>query len=578
MESPEGTQSSQQQQQELQQSEKPRRSSQRRSSGSSRAGGAKEAQILRPKSSSRKELPAGKDPPIYGTIHYWREQLALESEVRELQQKRVLIRVPTREEDLKDAYYHVPIHEDHQKFLRVAVSLAGTIEHFQYQALPFGVAVAPRVFTKIMVEDMEISVQELQSILNRIMSKRQSVRKIGKTFESVPKCSGKTIKRYKETGSHEDSPRKGRARVTSASEDKFIRVTSLRNRRLTAAQIREQVNATQGSSSRYISTTTVKRRLCAAGLHGKIAARKPVLRTGNKQKRLVWAKEHKEWTLDQWKSVLWSDESKFEIFGSNHRVFVRCRKGERMDSTWLVPTVKHGGGGVMVWGCFAGDTVGDLFKIEGILNQHGYHSILQQHTIPSGLRLVGPSFIFQQDNDPKHTSRLCKGYLTKKESDGVLRQMTWPPQSPDLNPVEMVWDKDLRTKGFSVESCRSMVNLMDKDGNGKLGMVEFNVLWNKIKNYLTVFRKFDMDKSGSMNAYEMRLAVEFAGFKLSNVLHELIITRYAEPDLAVDFDSFVCCLIRLETMFRFFQGMDTDKDGVINFTLFTVSYSLTIIP
>ncbi|RXN15934.1 piggyBac transposable element-derived 2-like protein [Labeo rohita] len=46
----------------------------------------------------------------------------------------------------------------------------------------------------------------------------------------------------------------------------------------------------------------------------------------------------------------------------------------------------------------------------------------------------------EKDNDPKHTSRLCKGYLTKKESDGVLRQMTWPPQSLDLNPIEMVWD------------------------------------------------------------------------------------------------------------------------------------------
>ena len=81
----------------------------------------------------------------------------------------------------------------------------------------------------------------------------------------------------------------------------------------------------------------------------------------------------------------------------------------------------------MVLGCFAGDTVCDLFSIQGTLNQHVYHRILQRYAVPSGLRLVGLSFVFQQDNDPKHTSRLCKGYLTNKESDGVLHQMTWPP-------------------------------------------------------------------------------------------------------------------------------------------------------
>ena len=58
--------------------------------------------------------------------------------------------------------------------------------------------------------------------------------------------------------------------------------------------------------------------------------------------------------------------------------------------------------GVMVWGCFAGDIVVDLFRIQGTLNQHGYRSIVQRYAIPSGLRLVGLSFVFQQDNDRKH--------------------------------------------------------------------------------------------------------------------------------------------------------------------------------
>ena len=81
--------------------------------------------------------------------------------------------------------------------------------------------------------------------------------------------------------------------------------------------------------------------------------------------------------------------SKFQIFGSNHCVFVRRRVGERMISACMVCNVKHGGEGVMVWGCFAGDTVCDLFRIPGTLNQHGYHSILHQYSITSGLRLVG---------------------------------------------------------------------------------------------------------------------------------------------------------------------------------------------
>ena len=66
-------------------------------------------------------------------------------------------------------------------------------------------------------------------------------------------------------------------------------------------------------------------------IHGRIATKKPLLNDSNK-KRLAWAKKHKQWTLDRWKYVLLSNESKFLIFGSNHRVFVRRRVGERMIS------------------------------------------------------------------------------------------------------------------------------------------------------------------------------------------------------------------------------------------------------
>uniref|UniRef100_A0AAZ3SPW2 Transposase Tc1-like domain-containing protein n=1 Tax=Oncorhynchus tshawytscha TaxID=74940 RepID=A0AAZ3SPW2_ONCTS len=167
--------------------------------------------------------------------------------------------------------------------------------------------------------------------------------------------------------------------------------------------------------NRHISTSTVQRRLCESGLYGRSAAKKVLLKDTNYKKRLAGAKKHKQYTLDLWKSV-----------------FVRVRVGE-LTISCVVPTMKHGGD-VMVWGCFAGDTVRDLFRIPGTLNQPGYHNILQQYAIPSGLHLLGLSFVFQQDND-KHTSRLCKGFLAKKEGDGVLHQMTWPPQSVDLNPI-----------------------------------------------------------------------------------------------------------------------------------------------
>uniref|UniRef100_A0A8C1CP50 calpain-2 n=1 Tax=Cyprinus carpio carpio TaxID=630221 RepID=A0A8C1CP50_CYPCA len=127
-------------------------------------------------------------------------------------------------------------------------------------------------------------------------------------------------------------------------------------------------------------------------------------------------------------------------------------------------------------------------------------------------------------------------------------------------------EPDLKTDGFSMESCRTMVNLLDKDGSARLGLVEFQILWNKVRKLLGIFREFDIDKSGTMSSYEMRLAVESAGFKLNNRLNQILVARYAENEV-IDFDNFVCCLIKLEAMFRSFQQLDRDGTGTAEMNL-----------
>jgi hypothetical protein len=71
----------------------------------------------------------------------------------------------------------------------------------------------------------------------------------------------------------------------------------------------------------------------------------------------------------------------------------------------MTPSVKDGGGNVMVWGCFGGGKVGDLYRVKGILKKKCYHPILQLYAIPCGRRFIGANFLLQQDNDPKHSSK-----------------------------------------------------------------------------------------------------------------------------------------------------------------------------
>ena len=119
---------------------------------------------------------------------------------------------------------------------------------------------------------------------------------------------------------------------------------------------------------------------------------------------------------------------------------MRRRVGERWKNECLRPSVKHGGGSVLVWGCISASGVGDTVQIDGIMNAEKYRHVLIHHAIPSGKGLSGNGFIFQHDDDPKHTANAVKSYLERKTADKILTVMDWPPQSPALNIIEAVWD------------------------------------------------------------------------------------------------------------------------------------------
>uniref|UniRef100_A0A8C1R8H5 Calpain-1 catalytic subunit n=1 Tax=Cyprinus carpio TaxID=7962 RepID=A0A8C1R8H5_CYPCA len=160
----------------------------------------------------------------------------------------------------------------------------------------------------------------------------------------------------------------------------------------------------------------------------------------------------------------------------------------------------------------------------------------------------------------------------QKEADFVLRVFSEKPQRLDESQIDAGFKSLFRQlAGADMEISTTELQTILNRIIGKL-----LIAWFLICICLQqIFRDHDVDKSGTMSSYEMRRALEAAGFKLNNHLFQLIILRYTEEDLSVDFDNFVTCLVRLETMFKTFTTLDTDADGFISLTFFQVSLQFT---
>nr|AAB02109.1 transposase [Anopheles albimanus] len=280
----------------------------------------------------------------------------------------------------------------------------------------------------------ELSVSKRQDIIRLHGAQGKSYTEIAMLTNINRNTVARVIQRYKYEGRVSNLPRKGRPSVCTDRMRRAIKRLVDAEPEISAQSVAIVLNERHGIA---ISCETVRRYIHKFGYKAYNRRKKPQISPINRKRRLEFAKKYVNHPPEFWKKVLFTDESKFNIFGWDGTIKVWRPPGEGLNPKYTAKTVKHNGGGVLVWGCMAANGVGNLQVIDGIMDQYVYINILKQNLGPSLEKLgMSQDYWFQQDNDPKHTafnSRLFLLYNTP-------HQLKSPPQSPDLNPIEHAWE------------------------------------------------------------------------------------------------------------------------------------------
>ncbi len=212
----------------------------------------------------------------------------------------------------------------------------------------------------------------------------------------------RVIQRFSKMGFTLNRPHKGRSKKLSPCAVRQVQKLASKNRRTTAASIALEVAEVEGQ---LVSAQTIRHRLQQVGLHGRRPRRKPLLKLAYKKACKQFAEDNLAKSMNYWNHVLWSDESKVNLFGSDGVQHVWRRPGEEYQENCALPTVKHGGGSIMVWGCMSAAGTGELRFIEGNMDSNMYCDILKQKMMPSLQKLF--SNITTTPNTPPRWQLPC---------------------------------------------------------------------------------------------------------------------------------------------------------------------------